>query len=206
MTHIEISRRDRKKEETRQRIFKAAIGLFREKGFEATTVDEITERADVAKGTFFNHFPRKESVLNYLSEQRYEEAEANAEGILAAERPARQKLVELFTDAARAYAQDRDLSRFVLTELLQMQFSPAKENGQRWDELVAQVFEQGQRAGELRRDVTPDRAIALLTAVYFSLLFMWACCIDEVIDLESEMKGRLSLVLDGLDARAEVRS
>jgi len=206
MTDIEISRRDRKKEETRQRIFKAAIRLFREKGFEATTVDEITERADVARGTFFNHFPRKESVLGYLSEQRYEMAEANAEGILAADRPAREKLIEIFLDAAHAYAPDRDLSRFVLTELLQMRFSPAMEAGQRWDQLAARVYAQGQQAGTLRRDVTPERAVALLTAVYFALLFMWACCIHEVIDLESEMRARLALVLDGLDARVEARS
>ena len=77
MTFTEPSRRERKKDETRQRIFDAAIALFREKGFEATTVDEITEKADVGRGTFFNHFPRKETVLAYLSEERLNEAEEN---------------------------------------------------------------------------------------------------------------------------------
>ncbi len=67
MTEIEVSRRERKKDETRERIFKTAIKLFHARGFEATTVDDITEKADVAKGTFFNYFPRKESVLAYLS-------------------------------------------------------------------------------------------------------------------------------------------
>ena len=67
---VELSRRERKKDETRHRIFHAAIDLFREQGFEQTTVDDITEKADVAKGTFFNYFRRKEAVLAYLSESR----------------------------------------------------------------------------------------------------------------------------------------
>ena len=69
MTEVGIGRRERKKEETKRRIYVAALELFHEKGFEHTTVDEITERADVAKGTFFNYFPHKESVLSYLSEE-----------------------------------------------------------------------------------------------------------------------------------------
>ncbi|MYV89340.1 TetR family transcriptional regulator, partial [Streptomyces sp. SID1034] len=46
----------------RGRIFSAALSLFAEKGFEQTTIDDITERADVARGTFFNHFQHKEEL------------------------------------------------------------------------------------------------------------------------------------------------
>ncbi|OLO28580.1 NADH dehydrogenase [Alkalihalophilus pseudofirmus] len=59
-----------KKERTKERIVRAAIGLFRENGFDATTVKEITEAAEVAKGTFFNYFPTKESILQSLIEER----------------------------------------------------------------------------------------------------------------------------------------
>ena len=69
MTELELSRRERKKGETRERIFKAACKLFRHKGFEATTIDEIADKADVAKGTFFNYFPRKEAVLGWSKTQ-----------------------------------------------------------------------------------------------------------------------------------------
>jgi len=75
MTTIELTRRERKKEETKERIFNAAMKLFKARGFEETTIEEITEKADVAKGTFFNYFPRKEEVLRYLSEQWLEEVE-----------------------------------------------------------------------------------------------------------------------------------
>jgi TetR/AcrR family transcriptional regulator, regulator of mycofactocin system len=58
-----VGRRDRKRHATRESLIDAAFTLFEEKGFAATTVDEIAERADVAQRTFFRHFPTKESVL-----------------------------------------------------------------------------------------------------------------------------------------------
>src|SRR6201997_5697381 len=56
-------RRKRRSNETRERLFRAALQLFAEKGFAETTVEDITEAADVGKGTFFNYFPTKEHVL-----------------------------------------------------------------------------------------------------------------------------------------------
>src|SRR6266850_2761855 len=103
MTELELSRRERKKEETRERIFKAACKLFRHKGFEATTIDEIAEKADVAKGTFFNYFPRKEAVLGFLSEMWIEEAEEKAVSILAGKGPAASRIRDMFVDFAGFY-------------------------------------------------------------------------------------------------------
>lgn len=62
-----ISRRKRKKDQTRQRLLSASLELFHEQGYSATTIENITERADVAKGTFFNYFPTKEALLSELS-------------------------------------------------------------------------------------------------------------------------------------------
>lgn len=199
--HTELSRRERKKEETRTRIFRAAIQLFRDRGFESTTVDEITEKADVAKGTFFNYFPRKESVLAYLSETRLIEIEENASVILATNKPVREKLVELYLDAASAYAEDKELSRFVLTDLMQRAFGPVEDVGSRWQKVTVQVIRHGQEKGELRRDVEPVRAESLLTSLYFATLYEWVCCPGETFDVEEELRARLHLALDGIAAR-----
>jgi AcrR family transcriptional regulator len=48
---------------TRDRIVVTAFELFEERGFEATTVDDIAERAQVGRTTFFRHFPSKEDVI-----------------------------------------------------------------------------------------------------------------------------------------------
>src|SRR5689334_25078067 len=114
MTAIELTRRERKKEETKERIFNVAMKLFKSRGFEETTVDDITEKADVAKGTFFNYFARKEAVLGYLWEARFLDVESNADSFILSKGSAREKLIRLYTDLAAAYQGDRELSWFVL--------------------------------------------------------------------------------------------
>src|SRR6202522_3516115 len=63
-------RRERRRVETRERIFRAALELFAQHGFLETTVEDITEAADVGKGTFFNYFPTKEHVLATFGSER----------------------------------------------------------------------------------------------------------------------------------------
>lgn len=57
------TRQDRRRRRTREALYRAALRLFEERGFEATTVQAIAEAADAGKGTFFHHFPTKDHVL-----------------------------------------------------------------------------------------------------------------------------------------------
>lgn len=57
------SLREQKKAETRSRILRVAHALFHEKGFEATTIDEICTEVPISKRTFFRYFPDKEALV-----------------------------------------------------------------------------------------------------------------------------------------------
>src|ERR1700730_7217999 len=69
-------RRERRSAETREKLFRAALNLFARKGFTETTVEDITEAADVGKGTFFNYFPSKDHILLAFVEMQLEKLES----------------------------------------------------------------------------------------------------------------------------------
>ena len=62
MTQVESNRRERKKAATRARIIEQATELFRQNGYQSTTIEDITEAADVAPRTFYSYFDAKVDV------------------------------------------------------------------------------------------------------------------------------------------------
>jgi len=208
MTEPVVGRRERKKEETKRRIFETAVHLFNERGFDATTIDEIAERADVAKGTFFNYFPRKESLLQYLAEEWLDAAEQTA---AQRERPAAERIVEMFTSAAAAYGENRDLARALAHFSMEQLGAPAPvfEGGHhRLDRLFDGVIREGQQRGEFRSDVNPLSARGALGSVFIGTLMWWIGTRDGRVDpraleigLTNAVRHQCQLVFDGLRPR-----
>jgi NADH dehydrogenase len=69
-----MAKRQQKKEQTKERIISEALELFKSQGFKQTSVDSITLKAQVAKGTFFNYFSTKEALLIELQNQNINSA------------------------------------------------------------------------------------------------------------------------------------
>ena len=72
-------RQQRRTNKTRQKLMQAAREIFAEKGLATTRIDEITERADVGKGTFYYHFPTKEVLIRELMQSVLGELETGIE-------------------------------------------------------------------------------------------------------------------------------
>jgi len=98
--HPRSDRRERRRLETRERLYRAALELFGEHGFLETTVEDITEAADVGKGTFFNYFPTKEHVLAAYGGERIAAVERALEKARSTSGSVLEVLGELATDSA----------------------------------------------------------------------------------------------------------
>lgn len=75
-----VGRRERKKAATRAAIVDAATTLFLDRGFDAVTVREIADRADVSPKTVFTHFPQKEALAFSDEDERHERLVAAVTG------------------------------------------------------------------------------------------------------------------------------
>ena len=73
MNPKEASRVERKKEKTKQQILTVALRLFKQHGFDVTTMEQIAEEADIAKGTLYNYFPAKETIISEYVQRSFKE-------------------------------------------------------------------------------------------------------------------------------------
>ena len=97
--------RQRKKAATREALVREALALFSERGFEATTVDEIAARAGVSRRTLFRYFPSKEA----LAFPRFEGRLRRFEALLAGpSEGAFEALRRAILALARAYEGERE--------------------------------------------------------------------------------------------------
>ncbi|MET8816279.1 TetR family transcriptional regulator [Streptomyces sp. NPDC004549] len=100
------SLRDRKRRQTRERIIETAFALFMERGFDVVTVDEIAQRAEIGRTTFFRYFGDKQEVV-FSTEDDFLRA------LIAAMREAP---AEPLPDLGRALATSRRLLLALCTE------------------------------------------------------------------------------------------
>jgi len=203
MTDVVQGRRERKKEETRRRITMAALELFHERGFEATTVDEITERADVAKGTFFNYFPKKESVLEALGQEWMERAEEHA---AHHGRTASDRILALFGGVAESYGRDRPLARMLVRVSMERMVCPEPDTTRTglYRKVVSAIHD-GQAQGEFRPDIDADSVFGVVASVFMGTLLWWIgggphhdVVLHSTVSLHDAVERQLSLVFEGL--------
>jgi AcrR family transcriptional regulator len=159
--------RDRKLADARRALFDAAMVLFREQGFDATTVEEIAARAGFSRATFFNHFGSKAAVLQVFGEQ----VAGAMETTLAEARrgtPPLERLRRVLLAMAREAEGSREEWRVVFTGGLRdpddlVVPSPTR---QRFMKTVTRLITEAQRLGQARKDLGARAQAAQLVALY----------------------------------------
>jgi AcrR family transcriptional regulator len=173
-------RRERRTLETRERIYRAALELFAERGMANVTVEQITERADVGKGTFFNYFPSKESVLDSFGADQVDRLQhALLTGAIHGEPYERaQQVLQVLAGHPQWTP---DLARNLFLSALRKPDVPGTEGPQIWkiEETLADIIRDGQRSGEFRTEVTAEEAASFLLGQHFLALLSWCTGFTE---------------------------
>jgi len=167
-------RRERKAAETRERIFHAAIELFAQRGLHNVTVEQITERADVGKGTFFNYFSGKEEVLAYFGATQVERlTEAAARGEIRG--TARERILQIVRVLACHPALTQDLSRALLVSCLHLGTEAQQHCPSVWQvaDILAEIIRAGQVEGVFSDERCPRETALFVLGQFFLAQLTW---------------------------------
>lgn len=168
-------RRERRKDEVRQRLFLAAVHLFGTRGFDATTVEDITRSADVGKGTFFNYFRTKEMLLSDWAELRLDILRGARSEAQKDEEPVREVLRRLFSKLLEEPTRSHAMTRCMLLGLLGGEpiASMVQGTAMRARQILADIMVIGQRRREIRRDVAAADLAQIFQQMFFGFMHLW---------------------------------
>lgn len=196
-----MGRREKKKEATRQDIFTAAAKFFVEKGYDETSVDDIAEAADVAKGTFYYHFKSKDDVLLGLSMQYMVRLGATIDQQLESDRSPLAILHEMLQGMAKDTQANRAIARKYYAAVFS-QFSKQFEVDYRDDpailhNIIKRVVAAAQKAGEIRKDVDAGELGLIISGHFHHAQVTWIT-LGEDRPLTSKVDEWFELLLDGV--------
>jgi AcrR family transcriptional regulator len=209
------TRRERKKREARERIVETCERLFRERGLDRTTVEEIAEAADISRQTFFNYFPSKEAALTEVGFRWMDASQAAAVEAVRGGPPEASVLSRMgaaLRAQMRLFEADRAFARLVFTRSGVMfpqgphvDVPADKARLERTRGLFAgnvALVRAGQSRGEIRDDASPEQIAEILVATMYVTVRLALTDYWEVgADLEPRVMRAMELVIGGLATR-----
>jgi len=202
-TTLPPNRRERQSVERRERLFRAALDLFARKGFAETTVEDITNAADLGKGTFFNYFPSKEHILLAFAEMQLGKLRAAADEARAKNEPTRVFLRSLGARMTQEPIRNPSIIRILLQAFLSN--SPVRESVMDLQSRViaihTEIIRLGQERGEIRDDQPPEVLAHVFRQTIFGTLLIWSLYGDGT--LLTRIEDAFEVLWTGLAPRTE---
>ncbi|MCB9746130.1 MAG: TetR/AcrR family transcriptional regulator [Alphaproteobacteria bacterium] len=188
--------RDQQREETRERVFLAALDIFREQGMASARIEDIASAADVSRGTFYFHFPRREDVMLELLDRSQQ---ALAEKISAM--PAGTPIADILYTVSRDMAERWEPEPALLSDLGGVALAAVDASSERSPERGAGVttlverFRTAVERGELLTLINPE----LLTTFFLVNIFAaaWAWTRHQDTPMQVVLDGVVAFFLRG---------
>lgn len=180
-----VGRREKRKQEIRTRIEEAAYQLFRQQGIEETSIEQICLEADVARRTFYGHFPNKHSLLGGLGISRlYDQTEPMLRLLMNNHQTTRGRLEAMIDYIESNFAGYDDVDR----KLILLAPSTFAENTERQREIgdnamasFIRLIIAGLETGDVQTTFSPEILAAMVVGTLNMLTISWAMNSDYPI-------------------------
>jgi AcrR family transcriptional regulator len=159
-------------------ILEVAWGLFLEKGYENTTVDEIINTCNISKGGFYHYFNSKDDLLKHLStllDKQYELLRQKEDENLSTQ----EKLI-YYTDNLFRYIEDNIpydiLSRVLAAQIGKNGIKDLIDERRLYFSTLTDVISEGQRKKEIDESLTTREIVKLYALEERAILYDWCLC------------------------------
>lgn len=166
------SRAERKKEETKLKIVSTAISLFKQQGIDGTTMEQIADEADIAKGTLYNYFPVKEAILNEFIQRSFREKNPQRIQQLRKLPNTRLRMIMIISMLFEGIQENMEIfEKYIVYRIKNMiSFHPEESEKAGIGVLAAEIIELGQKGGEIRTDLPPNVLEDLFEFVFIEVV------------------------------------
>lgn len=191
-----LSRIDKRKNEFRDKITRAALKLFARDGVADTSIASIIQEADIAHKTFFNHFPTKDHLLQHIMSSHTQHAYAFfREGIKRNSDPNKQIEYCLMKIAKALQPLDSQkykelVTFYFLSNTSTREFRDAeKEN---FSALVLQILENAKSQGRLQENFSIKTLGEMIVGICVATLLSWS--VEENYPIVVKMKEAILFI------------
>jgi len=187
--------------ETRDKLLNAAKTLFKKQGFEATTVDRVIKLANVAKGTFYQHFDSKLELLIALMREAGRARRREALSAIDAGAPALAILEQYLESLAESLqAQEKIAEAMVLSSLRDTDVGTANDPELSSRGFIHVALQAAQQQGTIRKDIEAWELTGMIGGFITISVLHW--CRNPRCGLLSELLMRsLTLFLEGANVQ-----
>jgi AcrR family transcriptional regulator len=177
-----VTRTQRRKQEVRDKILAAAFDLFLAQGVNATKIEEICERADVANRTFFNHFATRQDMMRALAERRL----VNLHDVFfdRGDEAVPVRLVGVFDDIAIALVKSGDTYREMIGEMLAAS-GYGIQRGFNLHDTFVELVKEGVARGEVSQRHDPETLADIIVGALSGGIVNWT--VDGTYSLETNL-------------------
>ncbi len=170
-----MGRREENKARTRQELIDTGLRQFRERGFEATRVQDIVEAVGVSQATFFNYFPTKQAILEAQAAYTQDLYDALLRHELERTTASVAARLDQITRVLAAYLEADRTTAALLVARTRLFFGEQADpmRGRRSHDLLTALFVEGQVRGEIASRHDPDQLAELYIAQFFLTASNW---------------------------------
>ncbi|MEH6590436.1 MAG: TetR/AcrR family transcriptional regulator [Halioglobus sp.] len=173
-----VGRREKRKQEIRTRIEDAAYVLFQRQGIEDTSIEQICVEADVARRTFYGHYPNKHALLGGLGISRlYSQSEPMLRLLMANHDTTRARLAAMIDYIETSFSGYQDIDRQLILmapTTFANNTEQHREIGNSAIESFKQLFLAGQKIGDTQTKFSPEILATVVVGTLNTLTTSWA--------------------------------